>query len=128
MTAGDAKESAVIVNKMVDLFLATQTAIEQNKVTEKLKPLKDQRKSIQKDLDSANEGLSAIRTRYGILDIDMPETTNFRHTITEILQDLDVEQINLDMAIEQLNADITNLQRLADGPCHLSPVYEHRQN
>jgi capsular exopolysaccharide synthesis family protein len=116
MTAGNAEESAVIVNKMVDLFLSTQTAVEQNKITEKLKPLNKQRDSIQKDLDSANEGLAKIRNNAGILDIDMPETTNFRHTITEILQELDIQQMNLDMALQQLNADITNLQRLADGP------------
>ncbi|MBN1974502.1 MAG: polysaccharide biosynthesis tyrosine autokinase [Sedimentisphaerales bacterium] len=116
MTAGNAEESAVIVNKMVELFLAKQMGVEKEEVTQKLKPLNDQRKSIQKDLDNANDGLSAIRNKAGILDLEMPETRNFRHTVTQILESIELEQINLDMGLEQLKADIKNLQELADGP------------
>ena len=116
MTAGDAQESADIVNKMVDLFLYQQNATEKGEVTAKLSQLNDQRKSIQRDLDEANRGLADIRNKYGILDIEIPETQNFRHTITEILQDLELEQIKLDVSLEQLKADIQNLQKLAEGP------------
>jgi capsular exopolysaccharide synthesis family protein len=116
MTAGDARESATIVNKMVDLFLYQQNATEKGEVTAKLSQLNDQRKSIQRDLDDANKGLELIRNRYGILDIEIPETQNYRHTITEILQQIELEQIKLDVSLEQLKADKDNLQKLAEGP------------
>ena len=45
MTAGDAQESADIVNKMVDLFLYQQNATEKGEVTAKLTQLNEQRKS-----------------------------------------------------------------------------------
>ena len=116
MTAGDPDESAIIVNQMVDLFLYQQSASEKEEVSAKLQQLNDQRKSIQRDLDDANKGLVAIRNKYGILDIDRLDTQNFPHTITEILQQIELEQVKLDADIEQLKADKTNLQKLAESP------------
>ncbi len=116
MSASDAKESAVILNKMVDLFLARQNASEKGEVTAKLTQLNEQRKSIQKDLDEANRGLAKIRDDSGILDIETPENRNYRDAISEILQQLEVEENKLDMDLEQLKADIKNRQKLAEGP------------
>ena len=116
MSCGKADEAAFIVNKMVELFMARQTGVEKEEVTQKLTQFNEQRASIQKELDKANQGLTDIRDKYGILDLEMPENRNFRHTITEILENLELEQIKLDNDLQQLKAGIKNLQDLADGP------------
>lgn len=53
MTCGDAVESALIVNEMVDLFLASQRSTKRADVAEKLARLQDQKDSIQRELDYA---------------------------------------------------------------------------
>ncbi|MBN2589045.1 MAG: polysaccharide biosynthesis tyrosine autokinase [Sedimentisphaerales bacterium] len=116
MTCSKADEAAFIVNKMADLFLAKQTGTEQDEVRQSLSRFNEQRSSIQRELDKADQGLTDIRDKYGILDLEMPETRNFRHTITEILESLELEQIKLDNDLQQLKAGIKNLQELADGP------------
>ena len=85
MTCGKPGEAALIVNTMVDLFFAKQKAVEKEEVTQKLTQLNDQRSDIQKELDKASQGLNDIRDKYGIFDLELSDTRNFRHTITEIL-------------------------------------------
>ncbi len=116
MTCGKPDEAAFIVNKMADLFLRKQTGVEQDEVRESLSRFNEQRSSVQRELDKAEQGLVDIRDKSGILDLEIPQNSNFRHTITEILEDLELEQIKLDNDLRQLYAGIENLQKLADGP------------
>ncbi len=116
MTCGDAKESADIVNEMVRLFLALHGSTKRAEVTAKLKELDKRRNSVQIELNSAEDAMGAVRTRYEITDLERPYGRAFQHTITLRLNQLELQQNDLILLIKQAEADIGNLKRLAVGP------------
>ena len=116
MTSANAKESADIVNEMVKMFLAQQKASETSEVSEKLTLFREQRKEIQRQYEAADRELDKIRDDSGILDIEMPESRNFKHTFEVILEQLELEETKLDLAKEKLSTDVEILRNLAEGP------------
>jgi capsular exopolysaccharide synthesis family protein len=116
MTCGDAAESALIVNEIVDLFLTSQRSSTKGDVAERMARLQDQRDNIQRDLDSAERALVEVRDRWGLTDLEEYQGQRFQHTITLTLNDLELQENKLIMDIKGLQADIANLEQLATGP------------
>jgi succinoglycan biosynthesis transport protein ExoP len=116
MTCGNAVESALIVNEMVDLFLASQRSTKKADIAEKLARLQDQKDSIQRDLDSAERSLGEVRDRWNLTGLEDYQRQAFQPPITLRLNGLEIEQSNLDLQIKQLQADVNNLGQLAVGP------------
>lgn len=65
MRCRDKAEAALIVNEMVDLFLASQGAAKRAGVAEKLARINEQMDSVQKELTYAENMLDDVRRRYG---------------------------------------------------------------
>ncbi|MDD5326405.1 MAG: polysaccharide biosynthesis tyrosine autokinase [Phycisphaerae bacterium] len=116
MTCGDAKESALIVNEMVDLFITSQRSTKKADVAEKLARLQDQRDNIQRDLDASERALGEVRDRWNLTDLEGTQDQRFQHTITLRLNDLELAQNELDLEIKQRQADMESLEQLAVGP------------
>jgi len=116
MTCRSDEESALIVNEMLELFLARQGTVERGKVEAELGMLRDRRDRVQAELNDADRSLDEVRERFGITDLAMPVGRNYQHTITLKLNNLELEKDSLELAIRQLSADIANLKDLATGP------------
>jgi succinoglycan biosynthesis transport protein ExoP len=116
MTWRNARESATIVNEMLDLFLARQGSTKREDVADRLARLEEQRVRVQRDLDAAERSLSDVREAWGITDLEQPVGRYFKHTITLRLDDLELQQNELLLGIRQTQADIENLRELATGP------------
>ncbi|MHC4157796.1 MAG: polysaccharide biosynthesis tyrosine autokinase [Planctomycetota bacterium] len=117
MTCGDAAESALIVNEMVDLFLESRGGKKRAEVADKLARLTTQRDSVQRELDAANRALDEVRTAFGITDLEeYMGGRQFQHTITLRLNDLELQQNDLALEISQIQANIENLRKLSIGP------------
>ncbi len=117
MTCRSDKESADIVNEMLDLFLASQGGTKREEIASKLARLEDQRARVQRDLDQANKSLDELRTAWGITDIETGAGYRyFQHTITIRLNDLELKKTELDLAVKQIQANLKNVERLATGP------------
>jgi succinoglycan biosynthesis transport protein ExoP len=116
MTCGDAVESALIVNEMVDLFLTSQRSTKKGDVAERLARLQEQRDSVQRDLDSAERALAEVRDRWGLTDLEEYKGQRFQNTITLRLNDLELAQNDLILQIKETQADVENLEQLAVGP------------
>jgi len=115
MTCGGAEESALIVNEMVDLFLTSQRSTKKGDIAEKLARLQDQRDNVQRDLDSAERVLAEVRERWDLTDLEDYGGRQFQHTVTLVLNNLELAQNELVLEIKQLQADIGNLEELTVG-------------
>jgi len=116
MTCGDAEESALIVNEMVDLFIASQRSIKRGDIAEKLARLQDQKDNIQKDLDATERALGEVRDRWGITGLEDYENQQYQPTITLTLNNLELQQNDLVQQITQIQSNIESLGQLATGP------------
>ncbi len=116
MTAQDSKEAALIVNEMVNLFVASQGGATKAEVAEKLGGLEEQRGRVQRDLDAAERALSEVRTAWGITDLDRSAGVYYRHTIELELDNLSLQENELALGIKQTQANLQNLEKLATGP------------
>jgi capsular exopolysaccharide synthesis family protein len=117
MTCRDAKESALIVNEMVELFIASQRSTKKADIAEKLARLQDQKDNIQRDLDAAERALGEVRDRWNITNLEEYTGRGYQqNAITVRLNDLELEQNELNLQIKQLQADVENLAKLATGP------------
>lgn len=116
MTCGNREESALIVNEMVDLFVASQGTTKRKEVSERLTRLNDQLDRIEGSLASSERALDETRRSYDLTDIERVSGRNFRHTIELTLDDLNLKQSALVLDINQLQAAIKSLEELAVGP------------
>jgi succinoglycan biosynthesis transport protein ExoP len=116
MTCGDREESALIVNEMVDLFVASEGTTKRKEVSERLARLNDQLDRLEQSLASSERALDEVRRSYDLTDIERVPGRNFRHTIELTLDDLNLKQSALVLDINQLQAAIKNLEELAVGP------------
>ena len=117
MTCGDAAESALIVNEMVDLFLASQRSTKRGDIAEKLARLQDQKDNIQKDLDAAERALGEVRDRWGITSLeDYLDRGSQIPTDTVKLNNLEIAQNDLAQQITQIQSQMESVQQLATGP------------
>lgn len=113
MTCRDDKESALIVNEMLDLFLASQRGTSKTEITNRLTELENQRLSVQRELDLSNNALDQVRTRFGFTDL---EQRYFRPTITRRLGELEVELDRLILEKNQIQTTIDVLEERMKGP------------
>lgn len=111
MTCGDAEEAALIVNQMVDLFIRSQQSSAEEDVGAKLRELQAQETSLRNKLASINNTLADIRKSSGITQLEMPSNdTNFRHTVTQKLANLEIEKSKLEADIEEIRASVANYE------------------
>ena len=113
MTCSGKEEAALIVNEMVDLFLASQGSAKRKEVAARLVKLEERRVRVQSDLEYTEQTLADVRKASGFADL---EERNFQHTITLRLNDLEIERNELVLDITQIQTAIENLERLATGP------------
>lgn len=113
MTCGDKKESALIVNELVDLFLDTHRGNKASEVRNRLSELQDRRSFIETELNAAERALDDVRSTFGFTDL---EERSFEDTITLRLNALDEEEYDLQLTVSQLKTNIGNLEEMAQGP------------
>ena len=119
MTCGSAKESALIVNSMVDLFVKEQTTNTSSDILAQLAELRSQQKGIEDELKTAQAAMDELRiaaAREGITMINSEMQNPDRNTITVRLNDLTIEKNKLVGDIKQIEANIGTLADLAKGP------------
>jgi capsular exopolysaccharide synthesis family protein len=113
MTCGDKKESALIVNEMVSLFLSGQGSSKRKEVADKLSQLGVRQVSIQRDLDLSDQELDNVRRRYGFADL---EEHAFQPILDTKLARLESDQSQLMMDISETRAAMERLAVQAQGP------------
>jgi uncharacterized protein involved in exopolysaccharide biosynthesis len=116
MTCGSPRESALIVNQMVDLFLKQHGESEKGDVRQKLADVTQRQIAIEQEIQQNEAALQNLTHRTGITDLDRSEGRYFQHTITLRLNELDKQENDLNLAIKQFQVDIENLRQLAQGP------------
>ncbi|MEN6385956.1 MAG: polysaccharide biosynthesis tyrosine autokinase [Phycisphaerales bacterium] len=109
MTCGNAEESALIVNEMVDLFIRTQQTNAETDVGAKLSELTQQENTLRGKLQSLNGALTDIRRSTGMTQLEGGDD-NFRHTITQKLGNLEVEKSKLEADIEEIRTSVANYE------------------
>lgn len=124
MTCADKEESALIVNEMAEMFVASRRTTSTADVVGKLASLRDQRDSVQRDLHAAEAAIDEVRARFDITDLEPRAGRYFQHTITLRLNDLELEQNRLLLQIRQLQGLIGTLGRLAEGPIQVQVEHE----
>ena len=110
------RESALIVNEMLDLFILQQSGTKKAEIAERLAKLNERFSMVQRELDNANAQLEAVRKDKNIYDLDIPAGWEYKHTITVRLNDLELQQSELLLTIRQLEATVGTYQKLATGP------------
>jgi uncharacterized protein involved in exopolysaccharide biosynthesis len=113
MTCRDKKESALIVNEMVDLFLREQANTKKVDIIAKLTELEQRRDSIQRGLDAAEKALADVRETSGFTDL---EERSYPHPIVARLVRLELERDNCILRNKEMQADIENLKRRGKEP------------
>jgi len=121
MTCGSKKESALIVNEMVSLFLNIQGGKKKEEVAAKLAGLEAQRLRVDQNLKQAEDALDDVRQRYGFTDL---EEHAFQPVIERKLADLENQENELKMNISQTAEGITRLQAQATGPVKVQTEHE----
>jgi len=116
MTCHDRKEAAAIVNEMVSMFVSSQGATKQTEVMARLQELERRRDDVDTQLRAAEASLADIRESSGITEIERPQGRYIKHTLTLVLDKLELEKSDLELAVTQLKADIEIYQRQAEGP------------
>lgn len=108
MTCGSAKEAAVIVNEMVNLFISSQYGKERERIAARLAVLQERRESIENDLRIAEAALDDIRKASGFTDLD---EHNYPHPITVRLIRLEERKDELALEMKGVQAAIENFQK-----------------
>lgn len=114
MTCADKEEAALVVNEMVDLFLAMRGSTKQKEVADRLTKLEDERTRVQRDLDAAETALTDVQNRWGFTDLEA--RGQLRSTMQVKLDDLELEQNKLLMEVRQLQAMVGTFEKQAMGP------------
>lgn len=113
MTCGDAKEAALIVNEMVDMFIAKQGSSKKKDIQGKLAELMNEKNRIEGELERAEQSLDELREVSGFADLEEADEND---TLTQKLNNLEIEQNELLLSINQIRTNIKNLTRQATGP------------
>jgi capsular exopolysaccharide synthesis family protein len=119
MTCGSPKESALIVNSMVDLFVNNQRTGASADILAQLGELRAQKTAIETDLKSNQAALDELRVaaaREGITQLSATGNDSDRSTVTLRLNDLTVQKTKLLADIQEIQANIGTLEQLATGP------------
>jgi len=113
MTCGSPKtESALIVNEMVDLFLAKQKEIETQDIRMQLSEKNEQFRIIKNELQQKEATLKNIRETTEFADLSK---TSFRSYLTEKLENAEKRYNELESDASRLQSAIDTLRRRAAG-------------
>lgn len=113
MTCNSKKESALIVNEMVEMFLNSYKGTKVSEVRNRLTELINRRSFVEGELMAAERSLEEVRSTFGFSDL---EERNFEDTITRRVNVLDEEENELKLTVTQLQANIETLAKIATGP------------
>lgn len=113
MTCGSAEESALIVNEMVDLFVASQGVTKRGEVSAKLSALREQLDNTQKELLYAEKMLDEVRKTSKFSDLDKH---GFQTSLELKLTSLEVEGSQLSQQIKQIQASVKILEEQLSRP------------
>ena len=113
MTCGDTKESALIANEMVDLFLKSRGNVEETNIRDKRKLLNDQRASVERDLSTYQTTLKNISITTGFSDLG---EHSYQDVFTQSLSYLEQQSNSLMLDIGNTMAMIKTFERQATGP------------
>lgn len=113
MTCNDAKESALIVNEMLDLFVSSQQSKKVGEVLLKLASINNQRNDVLKELNNADRLLDEVTktTKF----TDLTEKT-YRDELDTKLSQLEMEQSSRSEQIRSLQANVSILQNQLGRP------------
>lgn len=118
MKTPSAGEATTIVSEMIDLFLKTQTNINQDEIRGKLANLKSQEDILKRDLRSANTALDELRANSGFTGLDNQD--EFEHSLNQkeqqIVLDLDRIESEITDADEQIKTYQQRLESVGIDP------------
>jgi succinoglycan biosynthesis transport protein ExoP len=118
MTCASPKEAALIVNEIVDIFVARLTTAAQEGVGGRLSELQKQFGQIDSDLSAAEKAIEGIRQTaadaglIGATSVD----SQFTNAISQKLSNLELQQNDLVRKIAQLQTNVQSYQREVAGP------------
>jgi succinoglycan biosynthesis transport protein ExoP len=117
MTCKSAKEAALIVNKLVDLFVESRRNFADAGVGAQLASLSEQQHNIQNELKNIQSQMDDLRSAAAQNNVMMIERTTdqSQHTITFKLNQLTTDRDKLNADIRQIQANIGTLEELAKG-------------
>lgn len=112
MTCGSKKESALIVNEMVNMFLTMQRESATRDIRAQLAERVSRQKAIKSTLLQQEENLEAVRkgTKYTNL-----EPARFRDYLAEKIKDLEIKINDFQSQVGFLESNIKTLERRAQG-------------
>ena len=112
MTASNAAEAALILNEMVDMFIASQGSDKKRQVAARLAKRQEELVRVQRELNLADQQLDQIRATGGFLDL---ERDRFRDIVTERLNSLQLEENAIDLQMGQLEGSIARYEAQTEG-------------
>ncbi len=112
MTCGSSAESKLIVNEMLELFLAQQRDVATRDLRNQLSKRRDQERKLKRDLDVSNNEMRVVRegTPFGNLG-----ESYFQDYLSETLGDQQTDLGNLENDIIRLNSTVEILKIRAGG-------------
>jgi len=122
MTCGDPEEAALIINEMMNLFIASRQNAATGGISAKLKELEEQRTRLEREVAIANNLLDDVRktTNVTMLGTGVAE----KHTITETLARLENDRTTLVSAIRQLQTAVEQLRQHTMGPINIQVKHQ----
>jgi hypothetical protein len=99
MTSGDAQEAALIVTKLIRLFVESQKARQRQGIAGRLTRLEERRARIEQDLAQANRALDEVRQASGFTDL---QEHDYPHWVTARLIRLQEQSDELALQIAGL--------------------------
>jgi len=113
MSCASAKEAKLIVDEMVEVFLAQQRNLAQRGLRDDLTQLTKQRDEIQITLNGIESELEALRSGTTFARLNLGENQSFRDYMDEKLADLERQYSELDSEKGSLESTIATLRERA---------------
>jgi capsular exopolysaccharide synthesis family protein len=110
------EEAALIVNEMVEWFVASRGQTTRGEVEARLRSLEDRRRTVEREVREAETALEEVRTRWGFTDLQGGGQRYFQHTNTLKAQNLEFQQEDLTIQMAQIQAAVAEFNDLATGP------------
>jgi len=114
MTCGSATESAKIVNKMVDKFMASQRELALQSIRAQLAERTKQREEIIRRRDTIEASLANIRSGTRFARLNLSDNNTFRDYMDQKIADIESSYSSLDSARANLEVQIATLKRRAE--------------
>jgi capsular exopolysaccharide synthesis family protein len=110
------EEAALIVNEMVEWFVASRGQTTRGEVEARIRSLEDRRRTVEREVREAETALEEVRKRWGFADLQGGERRFFQHTSTLKAQNLELQYEDLTIQMAQIQAAVAEFNDLATGP------------